>query len=176
MAAPTLTRYSTCFWFTNASFSYYTGLIWSRLNYWYPCLTLESSAHRVLRPLKLPILSSFFLLSFFFFWLFRAHSTLTMRPTDIKTIPIRSTHSDSWSFVLFESFWNTFFQAITKHKVHSIADLAFLFVVNYCISIGVRLWILENSSSSGQFQCFSISKQGRFYINEATLSGHSSME
>ena len=42
------------------SFSYYTGLIWSRLNYWYPCLTLESLAHRALRPLKLPILSSFF--------------------------------------------------------------------------------------------------------------------
>ena len=27
--------------------------------------------------------------------LFRAHSALTMRPTDIKTIPIGSTHSDS---------------------------------------------------------------------------------
>ena len=113
MAAPTLTRYSTCFWSINASFSYYTGLIWSRLNYWYPCLTLESSAHRVLRPSKLPILSSSFFLSF---WLFRAHSALTTRPTDIKTIPIGSTHSDSWSFVLFESFWNTFFQAITKQK------------------------------------------------------------
>ena len=129
MAATTLARYSPCFLWLIPSFCYKTGLIWSRLNYWYPWLTLESSAHRVLRPLKLPILSSSYYYSSSFFWSFVKPRALTMTFTGTKTTPIWSTRSCASSFVLLKSFWNTFCHTITKEKqVHSIADLAFLFV------------------------------------------------
>ena len=66
---------------------------------------------------------------FFFFWSFVKPRALTMTFIGTKTTPIWSTRSCASSFVLLKSFWNTFCHTITKQKqVHSIADLAFLFV------------------------------------------------